>query len=186
MVKSIFLYLLLPCSLLLCATEAMGQQGKAKASPKKVDTLFTVTNVTGQVTLNAKPLKPGCNNTAICVGSVRKSKIPSIQMGNNSYLELTGPGGKQILYGAADNCTQPPCQPVAKVALVNKGPKKEFLLGTQAEFDQIMTTFNQNVLDKQQQLQLDKQQLQLEKAKAPQQQKAPQKVNNKAKAGGGR
>lgn len=182
--KSIFGFFLMSCIFLLCSMDAMGQKGKLKTAP--VTTVFyTVKNVSGAVTLNQKSLKVSCASTdANCINKVREGDIPNIRMAANSFLELAGPGGKQNFYGAAA-CPQPPCQPVAKVSLANKGPNKEFLLGSQAELDQIMTTFNQAVLNKQD-VQLNNQQLQLEKVNAPLQQKAPQKLNNKARAGGGR
>ena len=183
--KSILGFFLIPCVFLLCSMDAMSQQNKLKTTPVKTIIFYTVKNVIGSVTLNQKPLKVSCaNNDANCINKVREIDIPNIRMAANSFLELQSPSGKQTLYGAA-NCAQPPCQPLAKVVTVNKGPKKEFLLGTEAEWNQIMTTFNQNVLNKQD-VQLNNQQLQLEKVNAPLQQKAPQKLNNKAKAGGGR
>ena len=181
-VKNIFLFLLLSCTLLSYSNDAMGQGSKVKTTPKKTTVFYTVKNDTGQVTLYGKPLKARCK-TDHCVDKVRQSDISKIRMGLDSYFELESPSGRVTLYGAA-NCSQPPCQPVVKETLVNKGRKRKER--PQAELDQSKASL-QLELDKEQlHLELDKEQPSLEKPKVPQQQKVPQKVNNKAKAGGGR
>ena len=176
--KNIFLYCLLSLAFLLNSADAMGWNvPQAKGLGVAAVARYTVINVVGQVTLDSKQLKVG--------DRVSESQIPNIKVGKNSYFELRGSSGKQTLYGTQDNCASA-CAPVAKVIVIVRGPKKEILLGTQAEYDQIQTLFNPTILKKndaplnKQDAPLNKTQ-QLEKAKAPQK----QMQKTKAKAGGG-
>lgn len=148
---------------------------------------YTVEQVSGTVTLNGKPLEPGCKSKKECVGKVYRSEIPKIKMGKNSYLLLSGPGGKKYYYETA-KCQKPPCAPVAVVIIVPDGNKNKFLLGTQADLDAILAIFNKPKTEHIQPKELnpDKQQ-DFQKVNAPQQQQLEKtKQVKKTKTGGGR